>query len=113
MGSGGVPLEVHRANQIRVARERFWQSGELDSFMTKWSGKEKWWEHDDKSEEEGWLRFHKITGDCLRRQIGLRSEGDIGQCLPPKIVRKKQCKREENMVKKQRTKLHKMEGYVR
>ena len=57
MGSSGVPLEVHRADQIRVARERSGQNGELDSIMTKWSGKEKWWEYDDKSEEEGWLRF--------------------------------------------------------
>ena len=70
MGSGGVTLEVHRANQIRVARKRFGQSGELGSNMAKWSGKEKLWEYDDKSEEEGWLRFQKIAGDCLRRQIG-------------------------------------------
>ena len=65
MGSGGVPLEVHRANQIRVARERFGPGGELDSIMTKWSGKEKRWEYDDKSEEEGWLRFQEIAGDCF------------------------------------------------
>ena len=51
--------------------------------------------------------FRKLLVTVLRRQIGLRSEGHIRYMLASKDRAEKQCKREENMVTKQKPKLHK------